>query len=402
MVRQLFSRHGRLLVFSFALFPLLFIVGARSPADRVRTITQGNPRGDVEDVEENIITDSIGTSLWGEVMVSRGLKWLAAHQAADGRWSFHRFADYGHCGCTGAGRIRDDTAATACVLLAFAACGHTHKPKATPSSWPAAVSRALKFLLANQEGNGSFPADITGHAQATLALCELYGLTADKRLKKPAQQAVTFLVGEQKLDGSWTPLNRLGGSVEPDGHLSWDLGNCLASRDTFPTDGDPLRLDDALPVKPLADIGWQVSALKSAKLAGVDVPPRAFQKADGFLDTVAAPDQSRYAVYPGGEPTPEMTAIGLLSRTRLGWRSDAPALLKGCRSLYRDALPMTVPDVQYHYFATGAISHHSSDNNLRRQWASWMKEILVDHQDEGNRRGNAHQEGRRRMHEAVN
>jgi hypothetical protein len=369
--------------FTLLVIPCVAALTATAPGERPNAETREEPKIGINQPKgpDGLIREGGGDSR-AEAMAFHALKWLAAHQAEDGRWSLHRLADHGHCGCSDDGRLRDDAAATACVLLAFAACRETHMPR---SGFREVIRRGLKFLLTRQEKDGSFSADITSHAQATLAVCEFCG--RDANLRKPAQDAVAFLLGRQRQDGSWSPPDQLG-RAGPAAEIM------ETSRGSFVPDADLLRLDDALPLKGEAEIGWQVNALKLAQEMDLGVPAeRALLKAAGFLDKIGTRDKSQYAARPGGPVSPEMTAIGLHCRTYLGWKNDEPALRWGGVSLYRDALPRTVPDVQYHLFATGVIRIQRKDNDLCRRWLDRMTEFLAETQDKGDRPGHAHQKG---------
>ena len=60
-------------------------------------------------------------------------------------------------------------------------------------------------MLANQQANGDYyiaqgtasnqVARLYGHAIATLAMCEAYGMTQDPRIKDSVQQALNFEMG---------------------------------------------------------------------------------------------------------------------------------------------------------------------------------------------------------------
>ena len=64
--------------------------------------------------------------------------------------------------------------------------------------------------------------------------------------------------------------------------------------------------------------GWQLMALKSGQMAGLDVPKETLKKTESFLDAVAANDGGVTATSPGSGETPVMTAVGMLCRQYLG------------------------------------------------------------------------------------
>jgi hypothetical protein len=73
----------------------------------------------------------------------------------------------------------NDAAATAMALLAFLGDGHTHKS----GEYAAEVEKGIKFLVSMQDRSGFFAKSSRSHekmyaqAQATIAICELYGMT---------------------------------------------------------------------------------------------------------------------------------------------------------------------------------------------------------------------------------
>ena len=115
--------------------------------------------------------------------VKRGLDWLRSQQAIDGSWSMRGPYDDG-------GFTENKTAATAMALLAFLGDGHTHQN----GDYRAVVDRGMNWLIKQQDMQGFFAKNARSHermyaqAQASIAICELYGLTADSWLRPHAQQ----------------------------------------------------------------------------------------------------------------------------------------------------------------------------------------------------------------------
>jgi hypothetical protein len=88
-----------------------------------------------------------GATKQSEVAVDNALKWLAAHQLADGSWSFdHRDgACNGRCKDQGSFKLAKG-GATGIALLAFLGAGKTH----LEGEYKDTVAKGLKFLLATQ------------------------------------------------------------------------------------------------------------------------------------------------------------------------------------------------------------------------------------------------------------
>ena len=141
-----------------------------------------------------------GGNVRSEAAVAAGLKWIAAHQAADGHWGLHDFSMHGKCNCGGAAAKEQDVTGAGLALLAFLGAGETHKGT---SIYAKHVEKGLKWLIARQDAAGSLSKDGYEHALGTIAICEAYGLTADPVLKGPAQQAVDRCVACQERDGGF-------------------------------------------------------------------------------------------------------------------------------------------------------------------------------------------------------
>jgi len=286
-----------------------------------------------------------------EACVARGLIWLAKQQKPDGSWELP-------------GDPRK-IAATGIALLPFLAAGYTHKgaPKESfnpndkdrkPSKYPQQIDNGIKYLISKQTRGGDFDTDsMYEHAIATMALCEAYGMTADKKLQPRAQSAVDYIVKAQHAAGGWRYSPGQAG-------------------DTSVT-------------------GWQIQALKSAHLAGLKVPKEALTKANGFLDSVAGgtPNGSTYG-YVNKGASPSMTAVGLLCRQYLGWGPKNPGLIGGVEVL-KQMPPRDVRkpddnrqmDIYYYYYAT-QVMHFYGGPDWHEFWNPRMRDWLLNLQVTGN------------------
>jgi len=277
-----------------------------------------------------------------EAAVASGLKWMAMHQAPDGHWSLDGFNQHGRCNCTGYGQS-NDIAATAFGLLPLLGAGQTHKGTGEKGSLYAKnVERALTYLMSKQSREGDFGGGMYSHGLATIAMCEAYGLTSDPRIKSSAQRGVNFIAAAQ---------NGKGG---------WDYGPRGAGNDTSVG-------------------GWQLMALKSGQMSGLDVPSRTLQGASRWLDACASPDGGGYG-YRGPGETPTMSAVGLLCREYLGWGPRNPGLAKGVERL-KQLPPEGSPTMYYSYYATQVMHHMGGE-----AWAFWnprMRDLLIKRQDPG-------------------
>lgn len=309
------------------------------------TFSMRTPEGRAEAVAQ------LGGSEASEAAVERGLEWLAQHQFAAGNWSIHDYNCVDHR-CEHRGKYRADSAATGMALLAFLGAGNTHQS----GTHNAVVARGLNWLRQRQADNGDLFGEQTefcwlySHGMATIALCEAYGMTKDPELREPAQRAVNFIVASQHPKfGGW----RYRPQYESDTSVS----------------------------------GWQLMALKSAEIAGLDVPRNAYAGVSKWLDSVEKDDaKGRFSYHPTMQVTPTMTAEGLLMRQYLGAQRTDSSLLSGAAFL-RQRLPRTdARDVYYWYYGTQVMFHLQGEH-----WADWnasLRDMLVETQDKaGHDRG---------------
>jgi hypothetical protein len=260
--------------------------------------------------------------------VNRALAWCKRNQRADGAWSLKGpYADGAY--------DEDQPAATALMLLAFQGDGHTHQA----GEYQAVVRKGWKALLRMQSPQGQFLGNgvpsqhqLYAHAQCTIALCELYGMTGDSAFRLPAERAIDFCVKAQDRE--------LGG---------W--------RYTPGIDSD------------LSVTGWFLMALQSARMAKLEVPGEIFERAGRFLDSVQLHEGSSYGYVRNDRATLAMTAEGLLSRQYLGWKRDDSRLISGVESILANPIKMdNERDIYYWYYATQVLHHMEGD-----YWRRWNK-----------------------------
>lgn len=262
-----------------------------------------------------------------EAAVARGLEWLAKQQAADGSWNFE-------------GNLKDaKTTATGLALLPFLGAGQTPRSGKHKQNVDAAVKYLIQNLKETPDGGSLVDrGTMYGQGISTTALCEVYGMTKDPKIKKPAQQAINYIIHAQDpLGGGWRYVARQPG-------------------DTSVT-------------------GWQIAALKTAQETGLEVPANVFSAASVYLDKVQTPDGAHYG-YTAPATGPGTTAIGLLSRYLLGWDAKKPTVDKTVQALSN--LGPSANNVYYDYFATQAMFHSGGD-----AWEKWNRvnrDMLVEAQ----------------------
>lgn len=293
----------------------------------------------------SILLKAFGGTATSEAAVASGLQWLKRHQNSDGSWSF----DHRHeaCGddCPNAGTLdKNRVGATGMALLCFVGAGHTHQQ----GKYQDQVLQGLEFLAksfheADEKGDmrGLSYGNSGMYAQGlvTIALCELYGLTRDRRLRPMAQACVDYIIDAQHPEnGGWRYRIQ-----QPDGDTSV--------------------------------VGWQIMAMTSADMAGLNVPGRVKVRAERFLDSVQLEGGAYYG-YVRPEKKASTTAIGLLCRMYYGWQTDHPAIQRGVEFLSEQG---PAEDNQYYnYYATQVLHHFGGP-----KWQNWnrvMREQLVSTQ----------------------
>jgi hypothetical protein len=285
-----------------------------------------------------------GVTKASERAVGAALNWLARHQNRDGSWSIdlnsHKRCKDGTC--TGSGSTRSDAAATALAILPFLGAGETHEGKGV---YQKTVLQGVQWLIQQQKQDGDLSGgqhQMYSHGLAALALCEAYGMTQDSRIRHNAQSAIKFIESAQ---------NELGG---------WRYTHGTTEGDT-------------------SVFGWQVMALKSGKLAGLEVDEAKFQKCRTWLEQVASGYHGgKFAYLPGHGWKPSMTGVGLLTLEYLGATRKDRAVGEAIDALLEGMPTLEDRDVYCWYYATLALH-----NVPGREWDRWnrsVRRILIETQ----------------------
>ncbi len=299
------------------------------------------------------------TARWGgspgsESAVEAALRWLKRHQAPDGSWDAAKWE----------ASMKTDAGVTGLALLAFLGAGYTENE----GQYKDTVRKATQWIISKQAANGCIGDGYEGteptgvgyhHAICALALAEAYGMTKNASLAGPAQKAVDYSVNVHQIPGS-----------------GWRYTPKAAGDDTGAGPG----------VGDLSVTGWFVMQMKSAKIAGLQVPQTAMQGALSFLDQVS--DQYGKCSYQPAPPegvatrTPTMTSVGMLCRLFTGSLPNDPRVTGGA-----DFLMKSLPDwgengchVNMYYWYYGTLTVFQVGGEPWKKWNESLRDMLCENQ----------------------
>jgi hypothetical protein len=288
-----------------------------------------------------------------ESAVEAALRWLARHQEADGHWEPTKWdKGKGPVGMTGM------------ALLAFLGAGHTEKAGQFRDN----VRRAQAWLIkeldtrSKQKGisckYGFFYCDMYQQGMGTLALAEAYGMSQNPEVGKAAQAAVDYIVSASGPYEVWNYSTKNGKAGRNDTSVS----------------------------------GWNLMALKSAKIAGLKVEGSAFQGCMNWLNAATRPNDGRCA-YAGtiaqvaaGNGSMAMCAAGMLMRQFMGVDRGDPALKAAADTLGKN-LPSweggNAGKVNFYYWYYGTLCMFQMGGQHWEKWNTAIKKSLLDNQCKG-------------------
>ncbi len=251
--------------------------------------------------------------------VLAALRWLKANQLEDGAWAGP--SKTGMCGL---------------ALLCYMAHGET---PASPE-FGRTVENAIRYLLYAQGEDGRFKEAgdhyVYGHAIAAYALAESYGMTKMVMLKDPVAKAIKVIIDGQQAGGAW----------------NYDYSK--ADR------------------RDMSVTGWQVQALKAAKLAGayMDGLEEAIERSVAGVKSFAQAGGGFGYDDVGNRPT--LTGAGALCLQLVGHAQDG-AVVSSLQA-YSDKLPAWEADdfgTYGWYYMTQAKFQHGGV-----MWDEWNKNML--------------------------
>ena len=263
-----------------------------------------------------------------ESAVALALEWLKKTQRKDGYWP----QNHGHT-----------TASTGLAMMAFMGWGAKHTES---GPYQEVLRKAIEWTM-EKERNGDLRhrGDMYDHGIAAIALAEAYNLTHDERLRKPVQRMVDFTVKAQNpLTGGW---------------------RYKAYHENPRDKGD------------LSVTGWQLMALKSARLGGIKVPEEVFTRARGFLGGVTTADRG-YKYQPSLKPSNAMIAEGLFCEhvLREGVMTEQ---MRQSSMLIQTQLPSS-EEVDYYYWYYGSLAMRQTQGMAWTKWNDRIKPILLEKQ----------------------
>jgi hypothetical protein len=204
-------------------------------------------------------------------------------------------------------------------------------------------------LVGHQKEDGDLRdgGNMYSHGLAAITLCEACGLSKDSRVRLAAQAAIHFIERAQYDSGGW----HYTANPQPD----------------EPPFGDT------------SVVGWQVMALKSAQMAGLDVSESAIAGSNKWLKATShGKSGGLFSYQPGAPASPSMTSVGLLCSQYLGAKRDGASIQEGMAYLLNNLANPERRNCYYWYYAT-QVMH----NLPGPEWDTWnrqMKRVLLDSQ----------------------
>jgi hypothetical protein len=294
-----------------------------------------------------------GGSKATESAVEAALRWLARHQEADGHWDPKKWDK-------GSGPV----GMTSLALLSFLGAGHTEKSGKFRDN----VRRAQQWLIKHPEAmrkkypwekrpKGDYRCSLYEQGMAGLALAEAYGMAKNKQVGKAAQEAIDYILKAQGPYEAWNYHSKKGKAGRNDTSVS----------------------------------GWNLMALKSAKIAGLKVDNAGFQGCMRWLEVATRRSDGRCA-YAGtvtkankGNGSMAMCAAGTLMRQFMGVQRDDPILKKAAVTMakYPPVWGDANKGVNLYYWYYGTLCMFQMGGKHWTDWNMAMKKSLVDNQRKG-------------------
>ena len=322
----------------------------------------------------NIRIGQLGGSRETESAVLRALEWLKRNQASNGSWNWREH----------------DSAATGLAMLAFMGYGAKHLKQGGYEGYQEQMSRAVKWMLSiERDGDMRAGGNMYDHGIAAIAMAEAYYLTKDPALRPVVQRIVDFTAKAQNpATGGWRYKPYLEKKMSRDGSRFGPLD--FDSRKRYVSPGD------------MSVTGWQIMALKSAQVGGLNVPAKVFDRALKFMDGRRGAEGSFGYIWKGSA-TPALAAQGLFSLQMLREHTIAkghstPGQVELRNKQTAEYLGRHIPEhaqvatqmrsarndvYSYYYWYYASLALYQQQGAIWNQWNARMTPILLQRQVSG-------------------
>jgi hypothetical protein len=184
------------------------------------------------------------------------------------------------------------------------------------------------------------------HGMATLALAEAYALSGDERLLPGLRAALAYTIHSQHAGGGWR-------------YQPYDAGD-------------------------MSQFGWQLMALKSAELGGIQFPNPTRSRMATFLRNCSSGTSRGLAAYrPGDRVSRTMTAEALVCRYFLEAENSPAAIDQAVEYLLEERPGEGQANYYYWYYGTVAMFQRQGED-----WTRWnaalQSELLARQRWDGN------------------
>ena len=316
----------------------------------------------------------LGGSKATESAVVRALEWFKRNQENDGSWAWRRH----------------DSAATGLVMLAYMGYGAKHIKQGGFEGYQEQLDKAMNWMLSKErKGDMRGGGNMYDHGIAAIAMAEAYYMTKDPSLRPVVQRIVDFTVSAQNpITGGWRykPYMEKKSLRDIDHFSPLDFN----SRKGYVTPGD------------MSVTGWHIMALKSAQVAGIEVPNEVIDKAYKFMEQKRS-SQSTYGYLGKSSATPALVAQGMFCQHILRPHAITRGLASsGEIDMYNRQsagyIGKHLPDsgsveshmrqgrkeeYSYYYWYYASLALHQQQGDIWNQWNARMSPILLKLQESG-------------------
>lgn len=277
-----------------------------------------------EEAKDNVdYLQGLGGSGATQGAVDKALDWLTKHQEPEGHWSIQKHG----------GKAGHDVAASGLALLCYMGWGVKHNAS---GQYQQPAAKALTWLVAQAKPNGDIRGtggDMYDQGIASIALIEAFALTKDETLRPVVNNVVQFIVKAQHQgSGGWRYKPGQPGDTSV--------------------------------------FGWQVMALLSARMSGIEVPQNTVTLADKWLTQVGGGQHGGLYGYESKSPKPAMAAEGMFCRQIMGITPEDPRMLETAAYLKASPPNATRTDFYYWYYGTLAMYQHRG-----KDWETWNAQL---------------------------